>query len=50
MYMSATWLQVINQFFASLARFQGHPMLAGWEWLESEVRTPVGGFLFGRGE
>jgi len=48
MYMSATWLQVTNQFFASLARFHGHPMFAGWEWLESEVRTRVGGFLFGR--
>jgi phage terminase large subunit len=48
MYMSATWLQVTNQFFASLARFADHPMFAGWQWLESEVRTPEGGFLFGR--
>jgi hypothetical protein len=48
MYMSATWLQVTNQFFASLARFQTHRMFAGWQWLESEVRTPAGGFLYGR--
>lgn len=48
MYMSATWLQVVNQFFASLERFREHPMFTGWQWLESEVRTPVGGFLFGR--
>jgi phage terminase large subunit len=48
MYMSATWLQVTNQFFAGLARFQHHPMFAGWEWLESEVRSSGGGFLFGR--
>ena len=48
MYMSATWLQVTNQFFAGLERFQGHRMFAGWQWLESEVRTPAGGFLFGR--
>jgi hypothetical protein len=40
MYMSATWLQVTNQFFASLSRFQGNRLFAGWQWLESEVRTP----------
>jgi hypothetical protein len=48
MYMSATWLQVTNQFFASLQRFQGHRFFAGWQWLESEVRTSAGGFMFGR--
>ena len=48
MYMSATWLQVTNQFFASLARFQTHRMFVGWQWLESELRTPSGGFLYGR--
>jgi len=48
MYMSATWLQVTNQFFAGLARFQTHRMFAGWQWLESEVRSPAGGFCFGR--
>jgi hypothetical protein len=48
MYMSATWLQVANQFFAGLERFQGHRMFAGWQWLESEIRTPGGGFCFGR--
>ena len=30
MYMSATWLQVTNQFFASLTRFQGMRFFAGW--------------------
>ena len=48
MYMSATWLQVTNQFFASLERFRGHRLFAGFQWLESEVRTPAGGFMFGR--
>jgi hypothetical protein len=48
MYMSATWLQVTNQFFAGLERFREHRMFAGWQWLESELRTPAGGFLFGR--
>jgi hypothetical protein len=48
MYMSATRLQVIKQFFAGLERFQTHRMFAGWQWLESEVRTPAGGFMYGR--
>jgi hypothetical protein len=48
MYMSVTWLQVTNQFVAGLERFREHRLFAGWQWLESEVRTASGGFLFGR--
>lgn len=48
MYLSATSVQVKNQFFASLDRFRSRPALAGWTWLETEVRNPHGGFLFGR--
>jgi hypothetical protein len=48
MYLSATGAQVRNQFFASLNRFSNRPAFAGWSWLETEVRTPRGGFLFGR--
>jgi hypothetical protein len=48
MYMSATWLQVTNQFFPSLERFREHKFFSGWQWLESEIRTPAGGFLYGR--
>src|SRR5246127_3030887 len=48
MYISATAHQVRNQFFASLNRFHHRPALAGWNWLETELRTPHGGFLFGR--
>jgi len=48
MYLSATGAQVKNQFFASLSRFRNRPALAGWSWLETEVRNPSGGFLFGR--
>jgi hypothetical protein len=48
MYMSATYDQVVNQFFAGLRRFSDHRYFAGWQWLESEVRTANGGFLFGR--
>jgi hypothetical protein len=44
----ATGHQVKNQFFASLARFRDRPAFAGWNWLETELRTPHGGFLFGR--
>jgi hypothetical protein len=48
MYISATGHQVRNQFFASLDRFRSRPAFAGWNWLETELRTPHGGFLFGR--
>jgi hypothetical protein len=48
MYLSATSAQVKAQFFASLNRFRSRPALAGWTWLETEVRNPHGGFLFGR--
>ena len=48
MYLSATGAQVRNQFFASLNRFRYRPAFAGWAWLETEARTPQGGFLFGR--
>ena len=36
MYMSATWRQVTNKFFAGLERFRERRMFAGWQWLESE--------------
>ncbi|HET9376718.1 MAG TPA: hypothetical protein VFO40_17215 [Chthoniobacterales bacterium] len=48
MYLSATGAQVKNQFFASLDRFRSRPAFAGWTWLETELRNPFGGFLFGR--
>jgi phage terminase large subunit len=48
MYLSATGVQVKNQMFASLNRFRSRPALAGWTWLETELRNPQGGFLFGR--
>src|SRR6201984_2775833 len=48
MYMSATHDQITNQFFSGLKRFAGHRYFGGWQWLESEVRTSQGGFLFGR--
>jgi phage terminase large subunit len=48
MYISATGHQVKNQFFSSLARFNSCPAFAGWTWLETELRTPAGGFMFGR--
>ena len=47
-YLSATGAQVRNQFFAALNRFSSHRFFAGWSWLDTEVRTPAGGFLFGR--
>ena len=48
MYLSATGAQVDKQFFAALNRFRDRPAFSSWTWLSSEVRTPAGGFLFGR--
>jgi phage terminase large subunit len=48
MYLSATGAQVKNQFFASIQRFQSRPAFRGWKWLDTEISTPDGGFLFGR--
>jgi hypothetical protein len=48
MFVSATWQQVVTQFFTGLKRFADHRFFAGWQFLESEVKTPSGGFLFGR--
>jgi hypothetical protein len=48
MYMSATFDQVVRQFFAPLSRFSAHRYFAGWQWLEAAVKTPSGGFLYGR--
>src|SRR5258708_34215501 len=48
MYLSATSAQVKTQFFPSLERFRQRPALAGWTWLETEVRNPHGGFRIRR--
>jgi hypothetical protein len=48
MYISATGHQVQQQFFSRLSRFNSRPAFAGWTWLETELRTPAGGFMFGR--
>jgi phage terminase large subunit len=48
MFLSATGDQVKNQYFTSLERFRSRPAFAGWTWLETAVRNPLGGFLFGR--
>src|SRR4030088_1799755 len=48
MYLSATGDQVKNQFFTSLERFRSRRAFAGWTWLETAVRNPHSGFLFGR--
>jgi hypothetical protein len=48
MYLSSTGNQVRNQFFAALDRFRTRPALSGYTWLETELRSPNGGFLFGR--
>jgi hypothetical protein len=48
MFLSATSAQVRNQFFASLSRFRHRPAFSGWTWLDTEVHSPKGAFMFGR--
>jgi hypothetical protein len=48
LYISATFPQVRNQYFQSIKRLSDHPMFASWEWLETEIRHPDGGLIFGR--
>src|SRR5260221_11593201 len=46
MYVSATNVQVKNQFFASLARFRSRSAFRGWNWLETEASNPSERFVF----
>jgi hypothetical protein len=48
LYISATFPQVRNQYFQSVKRLSDHPMFSSWEWLETEIRHPDGGIIFGR--
>jgi phage terminase large subunit len=48
MYITSSGPQLKNQFMTSLNRFRYRPAFSGWNWLETELRNPQGGFLFGR--
>jgi len=48
MYVSAIFDQVRNQFFSGVKRFASHRLFAGWSFLDTEIRTPAGGMLWGR--
>src|ERR1700733_14671048 len=47
-YLSASGSQVAKQFFPNLHQYADHPAFKGWRFLETEIRTPEGGFILGR--
>lgn len=44
---SGSWLQLKSQLFDNLKRFQGNRLFSGFEFLESSVKTPQGGWAMG---
>jgi hypothetical protein len=44
---SGSWAQLKSQLFDSLKRFQHHPLFRGWDFQESAIKTPQGGFAIG---
>lgn len=44
---SGSWTQLENQVFNSLKAFATHPFFANWQFLDSHVETPQGGFADG---
>jgi phage terminase large subunit len=47
-YLSSTFKQVREQFFSNLTRFRYQQAFAGWTWLDTEIRTPQGGYITGK--
>jgi phage terminase large subunit len=47
-YLSSTFKQVREQFFANMTRFRYQPAFAGWTWLDTEIRSSAGGYITGR--
>jgi len=44
---SGSWAQLKSQLFDNLKRFSNHRLFAGYEFLESSLKTPAGGFAVG---
>jgi phage terminase large subunit len=44
---SGSWTQLENQLFSGLRQYSGAPAFRGWSFLDTEVRTPQGGFALG---
>jgi phage terminase large subunit len=44
---SGSWSQLKSQVFDSLKRFSDLDIFRGWEFLESSVKTPAGGYVLG---
>jgi hypothetical protein len=44
---SGSWTQLTEQLFESLRGFSQKTLFRGWQFLDSEIRTPQGGFAVG---
>jgi phage terminase large subunit len=44
---SGSWMQVEKQLFPALHAFRGHPLFRGWQFNQTEIRTPQGGQVIG---
>jgi len=44
---SGSWTQLTEQLFMGLREFSTKPPFRGWSFLDSEIRTPQGGFAVG---
>jgi hypothetical protein len=44
---SASWAQIEKQAFSLLRQYQDHPVFRGLIFLDTEVRSPAGGFITG---
>jgi hypothetical protein len=44
---SGSWTQLTEQLFMDLREFSTKPLFRGWSFLDSEIRTPQGGFAVG---
>jgi hypothetical protein len=44
---SGSWAQLRSQLFDNLKRFQGYPIFRGFEFQESAIKTPLGGWAMG---
>jgi hypothetical protein len=44
---SGSWTQLTEQLFMGLREFSAKSLFRGWSFLDSEIRTPEGGFAVG---
>jgi hypothetical protein len=44
---SGSWLQVLSQLWPAMTRHASNPLFAGWQWTQTRIQTPQGGFAEG---